>query len=69
VQVDPRCDGWWYEGGAIYRHVRLVTVDPVHIAPDGVFVAPSVSDPGDGSSVDAVVAVNTDVTNTGSAPG
>lgn len=68
VQVDPRYDGWWYEGGGIYRHVRLVTVDPVHIAPDGVFVAPSVADPGNGANADAIVAVNTDLTNTSSAP-
>lgn len=64
VQVDPRYDGWWYEGGGIYRHVRLVMVDPVHIAPDGVFVAPTVADPGEGDAADASVLVNTDVTNT-----
>ena len=65
MQVDPRYDGWWYEGGGIYRHVRLVTVDPVHVAPDGVFVMSSVANPGDGVRADATVAVNTDVTNTG----
>jgi beta-galactosidase len=65
VQVDPRYDGWWYEGGGIYRHVRLVTVDPVHIAPDGVFVMPTVADPGDGVRADATVAMNTDVKNSG----
>lgn len=67
VQVDPRYEGWWYEGGGIYRHVRLVTVDPVHIAPDGIFVVPTVSDPGDGEHADAVVTAYTEVTNTGSA--
>jgi beta-galactosidase len=67
VQVDPRYDGWWYEGGGIYRHVRLVTVDPVHVAPDGVFVVPTVADPGDGVQADAAVAVNTDVKNAGAA--
>lgn len=67
VQVDPRYDGWWYEGGGIYRHVRLVSVDPVHIAPDGVFVMPSVADPGDGVRADATVAVNTEVKNAGAA--
>ncbi|PTY07113.1 beta-galactosidase [Opitutaceae bacterium EW11] len=67
VQVDPRYDGWWYEGGGIYRHVRLVTVEPVHLAPDGVFVAPSVADPGDGLNADAAIAVRTQVSNTSSA--
>jgi len=63
VQVDPRYDGWWYEGGGIYRHVRLVMVDPVHIAPDGLFVAPTVADPGDGIQADATVQVDTQVAN------
>jgi beta-galactosidase len=68
VQVDPRYEGWWYEGGGIYRHVRLVTLDPVHIAPDGVFVVPTVKDPGDGEKADAVVVANTELTNAGAAP-
>ncbi|MFO1477914.1 MAG: glycoside hydrolase family 2 TIM barrel-domain containing protein, partial [Verrucomicrobiota bacterium] len=67
VQVDPRYDGWWYEGGGIYRHVRLVTVDPVHIAPDGVFVTSAVADPGDGVRADAIVSAGIEVTNSGSA--
>lgn len=65
VQVDPRYDGWWYEGGGIYRHVRLVIVDAVHVVPDGVFVAPSITTPGDGIEADAVVNVSTQVANTG----
>lgn len=28
----------WYTGSGIYRHVRLVVVDPVHVAYDGVYV-------------------------------
>lgn len=63
VRVDPRYDGWWYEGGGIYRHVRLVMLDPVHIAPDGVFVVPAVTDPGNGLNADSAVTVHTDVTN------
>ena len=66
VSVDPRYDGWWYEGGGIYRHVRLVIVDPVHIAPDGVFVAPTVTDPGDGIKADATITVTADINNTSS---
>jgi beta-galactosidase len=67
VCMDPRFDGWWYEGGGIYRHVRLVTLDPVHIAPDGVFVVPAVTDPGNGIGADAAVTANTDVTNSSGA--
>jgi beta-galactosidase len=67
VRVDPRYDGWWYEGGGIYRHVRLVMLAPVHIAPYGVFAAPTVADPCDGIKADAIVAVTTDVNNESSA--
>ena len=28
----------WYSGSGIYRHVRVVITDPVHVAPWGVFV-------------------------------
>jgi beta-galactosidase len=28
----------WYSGAGIYRHVRLVTANPVHVAPWGVYV-------------------------------
>jgi beta-galactosidase len=65
VQVDPRYDGWWYEGGGIYRHVRMVILDPVHIAPDGVFVMPEVNDAGDGQSANAAVTVDTGLVNEG----
>ncbi|MBN1403060.1 MAG: DUF4982 domain-containing protein [Opitutales bacterium] len=64
VEVDPRYDGWWYEGGGIYRHVRMVLLDPVHVAPDGVFVTSSLDDTGDGERADATVTVKTDVRNT-----
>jgi beta-galactosidase len=33
-------DGWWYDGGGIYRHVRLTAVDPLHVLPYGIY-APS----------------------------
>lgn len=67
VQVDPRYDGWWYEGGGIFRHVRLVTVAPLHVAPDGVFVRTRVANPGGRAVADAVIGVQVDVDNGGSA--
>ena len=30
--------GWWYEGGGLYRHVRLVKTHRVHVAQNGLFV-------------------------------
>ncbi len=39
VRVDAsEREGWWYEGGGIYRSVRLVIVDNVHIEPWGAAV-------------------------------
>lgn len=67
VRVDPVFEGWWYEGGGIYRHVRLVSVDPVHVAPWGVFVSAAVSDPKDSRQADAEVAVKTALENASAA--
>ena len=37
VRVDADLmEGWWYEGGGIYRHVWLTKRTAVHIADDGV---------------------------------
>jgi beta-galactosidase len=32
--------GWWYEGGGIYRHVWLVKRAPLHLVTDGVYAHP-----------------------------
>ncbi len=46
VFVDPRWfEGWWYEGGGIYRHVRLIISDPLQVAPWGTFVDAQVPGP------------------------
>jgi len=41
VRVDAEhTEGWWYEGGGIYRHTWLVKRSPVHIATDGIYANP-----------------------------
>ncbi|ESQ88222.1 hypothetical protein ABAC460_16300 [Asticcacaulis sp. AC460] len=41
VRVDAReMEGWWYEGGGIYRDIWIVKRNPVHIVTDGVFAHP-----------------------------
>ena len=63
VSVDPRQnEGWWYEGGGIYRHVWLNVASPVHIEPDGVFVRSTI---GDGA---ADVKVDVSLANDAKAP-
>jgi beta-galactosidase len=53
----------WYAGAGIYRHVRLVVTDPVHIAENGVFVStPKVS------AAEATVRIETSITNQSAAP-
>lgn len=37
-------EGWWYEGGGIYRHVWLCKTDTVAVDLWGVYVAPKKSD-------------------------
>ncbi|MEO7100596.1 MAG: beta-galactosidase GalA [Luteolibacter sp.] len=41
VRVDAEdTEGWWYEGGGIYRHTWLVKRSPVHVITDGVYANP-----------------------------
>jgi beta-galactosidase len=43
VRADAmRPEGWFYEGGGLYRHVWLVETDAVHVAPWGTFVTAEV---------------------------
>jgi beta-galactosidase len=67
--IAVRCDtseqpaSRWYSGGGIYRHVRLVETDPIHIAENGVFIStPQVS------TDKATVRVQTTVTNQSATP-
>jgi len=53
----------WYSGSGIYRHVRLVTIDPVHIEHWGQFITTP-----DVSEGTASVLVRTTLVNEGSSP-
>jgi beta-galactosidase len=64
VHVDPHNDeGWWYEGGGIYRHVWLTTANPLHIAPWGTFVTSAVQGPDTNGNASATLTVTTTITN------
>ncbi len=61
-------EGWWYEGGGIYRHVWLTTADPVHIAPWGVYVRPQVQGPETDPVPAATLHIETTVVNSTTQP-
>ncbi len=68
VHVDPTSDeGWWYEGGGIYRHVWLNIANPLHVAPWGTFVASTVTDPDTNGNAAAVLTITTTITNAAAA--
>lgn len=48
----------WYSGSGIYRHVRVIVTEPIHVAPWGVFVSTP-----DATSKSATVIVRTQLQN------
>ena len=70
VHIDPKhYEGWWYEGGGIYRHVWLNIANPIHVAPWGTFVFADLPEPGpDGNAAPATVHVKTKLANAGATP-
>jgi len=64
VHVDAHGgEGWWYEGGGIYRHVWLNVADPLHVQPWGVYVTSDVHDVTTSPSADLTIL--TQLTNAG----
>jgi beta-galactosidase len=65
VRVDDSLqpDSRWYSGSGIYRHVRVVVTEPIHVAPWGVFVSTP-----DVSTSSAKVVIKTQVQNDTSDP-
>jgi beta-galactosidase len=60
-------EGWWYEGGGIYRHVWLTAVSPVHVAQYGAFVTSTIAGLGTGTPT-ATIKVQSTIENTASTP-
>ncbi|HEV2453683.1 MAG TPA: beta-galactosidase GalA [Verrucomicrobiae bacterium] len=64
VRVDPRqFEGWWNEGGGIYRHVRLTVLSPLHVAQYGTYVVATVPNGDQGADDKADLAIQTVIEN------
>jgi beta-galactosidase len=69
VRVDPRAhEGWWYEGGGIYRHVYLTATAPLHVANYGTYVISKVPGGNEGASAEAGLTLQTTVENSAPLP-
>jgi len=67
VRVDPRQnEGWWYEGGGIYRHVYLNVMAPLHVARWGTYVTSQVTNSVQGD--EAKMTLQTTLENDGPVP-
>lgn len=65
VHVDPtHFEGWWYEGGGIYRHVWLNIADRIHAVPWGTFVTAQLPEPSpEAPAPSAAISIETVITN------
>ena len=64
VRVDPtEFEGWWYEGGGIYRHVFYNALSPVHVATFGTYVISEVPKGNQGADGEARITVQTTIQN------
>ncbi|MCU0857549.1 MAG: DUF4982 domain-containing protein [Pontiellaceae bacterium] len=64
VFVNPGAhEGWWYEGGGIYRHVWLNVADRIHFAPNGIFIKTRVDGLKNGAADLSVLNILANITN------
>ena len=64
VRVDPsQWEGWWYEGGGIYRHVHLTALAPVHVAQYGTYIVSTVPNGDQGADDQANITLQTTIEN------
>ncbi len=56
-------EGWWYEGGGIYRHVTLNIAGPVRVATYGTLVTAQVKGLGAGETPSATLTIKTTLSN------
>lgn len=56
-------EGWWYEGGGIYRHVWFSATSSVHVAPWGAYVKCDVQGPETSPNPEARLRIETRVVN------
>ncbi|HEX4119146.1 MAG TPA: beta-galactosidase GalA [Verrucomicrobiae bacterium] len=64
VRVDPsEWEGWWYEGGGIYRHVYLTELSPIHVAQWGTYVISKVPNGDQGADAEADLTIQTTIEN------
>ena len=69
VRVDPRqAEGWWYEGGGIYRHVWLNAAEKLHLAPWGAVVRTAFVGP-EAAPTSASAAMQVALNNNGASSG
>lgn len=62
VYVDTQShEGWWYEGGGIYRHVKLIKTDLVSVDLWGIYAKPVKGDNGEWTVLTETTVRNDDV--------
>ena len=59
VRVDPRIpEGWWYEGGGIYRHVWLIETPVISVTDEDIFVSSRINKNKDAANIKIRIGVN-----------